>query len=491
MKEELNKLEQEARRLEPSPEERKRLRESIINYTEDFINRLPNHTDMPTYQLSEGKGKGILDLPIGEAHDLSQLINLVKENVDSEGLNPASGGHLGYIPGGGIYTSSIADYWADITNRYAGVFFANPGAVRMENHILNWMKEMVRFPKEALGNISSGGSIANLIAIVTAREAKNLEPEEYRKAVVYLSPQVHHCIHKALNIAGLKNAIWRRVPLDEYYRMQPDTLAEMIREDRNNGLNPWLLIASAGTTDTGAIDPLDELADIASSEGLWFHIDAAYGGFFIMLDEFRQKLAGIARADSVVMDPHKGLFMPYGLGVVLVKDGKALKEAFQYTANYMQDTQLHLDEISPADVSPELTKHFRGLRMWLPLMYHGLSPFKAAMQEKIYLARYFYEELKKLPNFELGPYPQMSVIVFRYIPENGNVEEFNKMLVQAVHKDGRLFLSSTNIEGKFTIRLAVLSFRTHKETMDLMLEILKEKIKEVKKILPRQSAEEH
>jgi aromatic-L-amino-acid decarboxylase len=477
----INKAAKEAGKLEPSPGERKEIRDRIIAYTDEFIDMLPNYDKMPAYSSSSDKGAEISKIPLGEAHELEEIIKLVKDNVDNEGLNPASGGHLGYIPGGGIYTSSVADYWADITNRYAGIFFANPGAIRMENHLINWMKELIGYPEDALGNLTSGGSIANLIAMVTAREAKNLAPEDYGKVVVYLSPQTHHCIHKALNIAGLKDAVWRNVPLDDQFRMKADALPAMIREDREKGLMPWMVIGSAGTTDTGAVDPLDQLAEIADQEDLWFHIDAAYGGFFILLDEYRERLSVMGRADSVVMDPHKGLFLPYGSGVVLVKNGKILNEAFHYSAHYMQDTDQHKDEISPADVSPELSKHFRGLRFWLPLMYHGIAPFTAALQEKIYLARYFYEELKKEEGFELGPYPQMSVVTFRYIPEGGNVEEFNKLLIKAIHEDGRLFISSTNINEKFILRLAVLSFRTHIETIDLMIEILKGKVAETKK----------
>lgn len=477
----LKKLEEEGKKLEPSPEEREKIREKVITYTEGFINDLPDLDKMPTYQLSEGKGSEILEYPIGKPYKLEKLIGLVKDNVDSEGLNPASGGHLGYIPGGGIYTSSLGDYWADITNRYAGVFFANPGAVRMENHLIDWMKSMIGYPKDALGNLASGGSIANLIAIVTAREAKNLHPKDYDKAVVYLSPQTHHCIDKALNIAGLQHARWRKIPLDEQYRMKPDMLQIMIEEDRANGLNPWLVIASAGTTDTGAIDPLDELADISERENLWFHVDGAYGAFFVLLEEYKNKLKALSRADSVVMDPHKGLFIPYGIGVVLVKNGTAVKNAFSYSASYMQDTVQHLDETSPAEVSPELTKHFRGLRMWLPLMLHGVDPFVACLEEKILLARYFYEELSKEDGWELGPFPQMSVVTFRYIPEQGNINEFNQRLIQKIHKDGRVFLSSTSINGTFIIRLAVLSFRTHKETIDFTLKMLKEKTEAIKK----------
>jgi len=208
---------------------------------------------------------------------------------------------------------------------------------------------------------------------------------------------------------------------------------------------------------------------------MWFHVDAAYGGFFVLTPSGKKALNGIERSDSVVIDPHKGLFLPYGLGVVLVKNGVHLKRAFAYQANYLQDTVQHQDEVSPAEVSPELTKHFRGLRIWLPLMIHGLAPFKAALEEKLLLAEYSYQKLKKMEGFEVGPKPDLSVVTFRYLPKNKDANEFNAALVKEIHDDGRIFLSSTTIEGVFTLRLAILSFRTHLATMDFTLNLLQEK----------------
>ena len=184
----------------------------------------------------------------------------------------------------------------------------------------------------------------------------------------------------------------------------------------------------------------------------------------------------MAASDSIVMDPHKGLFLPYGSGAVLVKDSKKLLDAHYYMPNYLQDTFDSREELSPADLSPELTKHFRGLRLWLPLKALGLKPFRAALEEKILLAQYFYKKIQQLDGFEVGPYPDLSVVTYRYIPSKGDVNEFNKKLVHEIHKDGRVFLSSTIVDDKFTLRLAVLAFRTHLETIDLTLEILKEKV---------------
>jgi glutamate/tyrosine decarboxylase-like PLP-dependent enzyme len=393
--------------------------------------------------------------------------------VDRPALNPASGGHLAYIPGGGLFPSALGDFLADISNNYAGIYFAGPGAVRMENKLIRWMCSLVNYPKSALGNLTSGGSIANLIAIATARDKKGIHAEEVRRAVIYLTHQAHHSCQKAIRIAGLRECIHRYIPTDHRFRMDVNALEGQLKNDIKAGFRPFLIIGSAGTTDTGAIDPLEEMSALSNEHDCWFHVDAAYGGFFTLLDEFRAAFKGIEQSDSVTIDPHKGLFLPYGTGAVLIRDVEALRDTHFYQANYMQDVIAENSEPSPADLSPELTKHFRGLRMWLPLQLFGLAPFKAALSEKIYLCRYFYEEVQQL-GFTVGPYPELSVMIYRFEPKSGDANAFNQKIIQMVRKDGRVFLSSTTIEGKVWLRLAVLSFRTHLHTIQTALTVLKE-----------------
>ena len=356
----LIELESAARLLEPDADNRQRARSMIIDYSEDFLSRIDS---LKAYENAKGKGEGLLESPITEeAIDIGWALELVRENVDTPGLNPASGGHLAYIPGGGIYYAALGDYLADVFNRYAGVFYASPGAVRMENMLIRWMCDIVGFPAEAGGNLTTSGSLANLIAVVAGRDAKNLRSADIPRSVIYLSIQTHHSVDKAIKVAGLGECVIRYIGLDDKFKMIPGELAEKVAADKADGLNPVMVIASAGTTDVGAIDPLPEIGAIAKENGLWYHIDAAYGGFFILTDEGKKKLRGIELADSVVIDPHKGLFLPYGLGVVLVRDVEHLKRSFGFNANYMQDAFASPDEVSPAEISPELTKHFRGLR---------------------------------------------------------------------------------------------------------------------------------
>ncbi len=246
-------------------------------------------------------------------------------------------------------------------------------------------------------------------------------------------------------------------------------------------LVPWLIVATAGTTDTGAVDPLPSIADIARENQLWMHVDGAYGGMFALCEMGKEILRGIEASDSLTIDPHKGLYMPMGTGAVLVRHGSHLLKAFQYHANYLDgaETAFASDQVSQSDLSPELTRPFRSLRLWLALKLTGVVPFQAALEEKLLLARHFHDGLQHLHNFVVGPRPDLSVITFRYHPKHGDANEFNEKLIQAIQRDGRIFLSSTRINGEVTLRLAVLGFRTHLDTIELALEILSQKAKEI------------
>lgn len=470
----IRRLERAARPLEPGATRRRALRHAVVASTERFLRRIRT---LKAFDETGGQGNGLLESPIGEhGIPLEAAMRLFEDEVVRPGGNPASGGYLAYIPGGGVYHAALGDFLAAVTNKYAGVFFAGPGAVRMENLLVRWAADLVGLPVTAGGHIASGGSLATLAAMATARDAHGLKGADFARAVVYLTTQAHHCIEKALRIAGLGEVQLCYIPTDERFRMRPDALAEAVSRDRAMGLRPWQIIAAAGATDTGAVDPLAAIAAIAERERCWFHVDAAYGGFFLLTEHGRRALAGIERADSVVLDPHKGLFLPYGAGVVLVRDARRLAETHGYTGHYMQDATRESGEVSPADLSPELSKHFRALRMWLPLKLLGTAPFQAALEEKLLLARYFHRAAGML-GFEVGPEPDLSIVTFRWVPRGAapeRVNQINQQIVDGVRRDGRVFLSSTMLEGRFTLRLAVLAFRTHRQTIDLALRVLRE-----------------
>jgi glutamate/tyrosine decarboxylase-like PLP-dependent enzyme len=464
-------LEKIAAQLDPSEEQRSFILKSTIEYINEFLNQL---SDQPGYSASNFKKLDSMKIE-EEGKPIEAILDVLKTEVDNAGISSASGRHLGFIPGGGLWASSIADLLGDVSNKYAGIAFSGPGSVKMESQVIRWMTGLMGYPSNAFGNLTSGGSIANLIAVKAARDFYEINSTNVKKAAIYFGEQTHHSIYKALNITGLHEAVLRKIPVDQNFRIDTNELKLQIQADKAAGLNPFLVIASAGTTDTGAVDPLNEIADICSEHKTWFHVDAAYGGFFMLLDEMKKKLKGIERSDSVVLDPHKTLFLPFGSGAVLLRDGKLLLSSNSSRASYLADAE-DADDINPADTGIELTRPNRGLRMWLPLQLHGVALFKACLQEKIVLSNYFYEQIGKI-GFETGPQPDLTVSIFRYPGDVDN--RINQHLINAIHEDGRVFLSSTIIKGKLWLRCAVVAHRTHQNEIDLALQMIGENLEEV------------
>jgi len=458
--------------LDPDAPGRAAIRDPVVEYAEKFLDALPG---LPAYHVTSDKGRAIRDIKFSdEPRPVEDILAVLAEHVDGPGLNPASGGHLGYIPGGGLYSASLADYLSDVTNRYAGVFFSSPGAVRVEHQVVRWTADVVGFPENAGGTLTSGGSIANLVCLAAARDSRGIKSRDIERVVVYLSRQTHHCVAKALRVLGMSECVKRYIALDDHFRLRPDALAAQIEADKREGLLPWVVVASAGSTDVGALDPLDAIADVAEQHGLWYHVDAAYGGFFMLLPRMRPRFKGIERADSTVLDPHKTMFLPYGLGVALVRDAETLLTAFRSDAPYLQDTHQERDELSPADLSPELTRPFRGLRLWLPLLVHGVAPFRASLEEKLLLTEWLALELRN-KGWEVGLEPDLSVLTYRWVPEGAKPEQvdmINARVVDLVKRDGRVFVSSTTIEGRYTIRFAGVVHRSHLSTVRTLVEVL-------------------
>jgi len=476
MRNRLEQLEKVAVLLDPAANHRKEITEQTVDFAEAFLEKLPG---MNAFEPDVGSSK-LLDQPFGEnAGDMAALLETLDQAVNTEGINPASGGHLGYIPGGGVYPSALGDFLADVSNRYSGISYASPGAAKVEQQLVHWMTQLVGYPPASGGDLTSGGSVANLTAIIAARETMGLRSRDIEKSCIYMTADTHHCVDKSIRAAGLGECQKRHVPMDDHFRMDVSALKAMISQDQSAGLRPWLITASAGTTDTGAVDPVTEIAELAELHGLWLHVDAAYGGFFLLCEEGRQVLHGLDKAHSIVLDPHKGMFLPYGSGAVLVRDVEWLAQSQAYEADYMQDANSVEGNYSPADLSLELSRPFRGLRFWLPLKLFGLAPFRAALAEKIWLARYFHEELEKLPGWEVGPYPELSVATFRYVPDQGDPNDFNERLVEAIRADGKVFISSTLIDEKFVLRLAILHFRTHLDRVDYLLRLLQQLVSEI------------
>lgn len=473
-------LEPLTRPLEPGPAERADLTRAAVAHAESFLRWIDS---APGLSPDAGSDTALAAAPIGrDPIGLERALAFLADHVDFTGQNTTAPGFFAYIPLGNVYHSAIADFLAAVSNRFSGRLDASPGAVRIENQVLGWLASVVGYPVACGGNLASGGSMANLIAIVTAREAAGIRSRDAERAVVYLTDQVHHCVPKGLRVAGMGECVVRRIPVDERFRMDPEALDRTMSEDARAGLRPWLVVGTAGTTDTGAVDPLEAMAEIAARRGAWFHVDGAYGAVFALCAEGRELLRGMGRSDSLVLDPHKGLFVSLGLGAVLVRDASVMRAAYSFEANYIPEEALNREEPSPMQYSPELSRPFRALRLWLPLQVMGTAPFEAAVEEKLLLARYAYARLRDIDGIEVGPEPELSIVVFRPMAAGGgDTDVLCTRLERALYEDGRISLSSTTLGGARWLRFAVLSLRTHRAAVDEAISIIEEKLAEARR----------
>lgn len=399
-------------------------------------------------------------------------------------LSTTSPGYLAYVPGGGLMASALADLVANVLNRYTGLAAPAPALVALENDVLTWLAGEVGFGAAATGTFTSGGSLATLLGIVAARDTCG--DEDLRRLVAYTSSESHGSVAAAFRLAGFPPSNLRMVSTDARFRMDTRALENAIRADRVNGFKPFLVIAAAGTTNTGAIDPLPLIGQLSKDEGLWFHVDGAYGGAFTLCEEGRRRLAGIERADSITLDPHKGLFLPYGTGCVLFRErSPASRITSAHGEDYLQDFRSQdggQTTLSPADFGVELSRPFRGLRLWLPLMLHGARPFRELLAEKLALAERLHDGLvamgaRGVPVEAIMP-PQLSVVPFRLVRQRGEASAEwnarNAAFLAAINARRRNFLSSTLLPGEdgpvLTLRVCILSHRTHESNVLRCLE---------------------
>jgi aromatic-L-amino-acid decarboxylase len=411
---------------------------------------------------------------------LADALALLFDRAVPTSFNTAGPGYLAYIPGGGLLHAAVADFVADAVNRYTGVWLAAPGLVQLETNVLRWLASVVGYPDTALGILTSGGSLANFSAVVAAR-AERLG-ERFLDGTLYVSDQVHHSVQKAARLAGFPSDAVRVVASDRHFRVRLDELDAAVRRDRATGRRPFLLVGSGGTTNTGAVDDLAALGDLAAREALWFHVDAAYGGFFALTERGRRALAGMERADSITLDPHKGLFLPYGTGALLVRDVATLRRSHATEGAYlptMQDADAFVDY---CQISPELSRPFRGLRLWLPLQLLGTAAFRTALDEKLDLARAAADALRAMPGIEIVAEPALSTVAFRAVwPGLGAAETNarNRGLLDAVNRRRRVYLTGTTVNDRFLLRICVLSFRTHRDRMQQGLDDIREALGQV------------
>lgn len=394
------------------------------------------------------------------------LLDHLFDDLIPRSFTTPSAGYLAYIPGGGVYPAALADFIADTTNRYTGVFIAAPALVQLESNVLDWLRDWMEFPVGTAGLLTTGGSGATFNAIVCARES-HLGPD-IRSGVLYCSTQAHHSISKAAKLAGIAADRVRELPVDDLFRMNVDALRDAIANDRAQGLRPFFVASSAGTTNTGAVDPLHAISDLCAQEGVWHHVDGAYGAFFHMCPELRPLLAGLSRADSLTLDPHKGMFLPYGTGALLVRNGEALRTVHSATAGYLPQNQ---DEFyDPSQYGPELSRGFPGLRVWLSVKLYGAARYRAAIAEKRALALWTAQQIASIPGIEIDAEPQLSLFAFHVeglgITTQEQQNTATAALVENVTARGKVILSGCMVDGRYLARICVLSFRTRQSHME-------------------------
>lgn len=447
--------------LEPDPRQRRLLLDAAADLLDEFYGELDELAVLGE-SLAEHEGR-LLDATPGEdGREADDLLDLIRLANRPGSLHP-SGGHMAYIPNGGLYTGAVGEFIAAGLNRYTGVTLGAPGFARLEASVLRWLEDLFELPEgDAAGLLLSGGSMANFTALVAARTARL--PEEFTSGTIYVSPHVHHSITKAARLAGFPDRRVRVVGVDRDLRMDTDSLAAALAADRDAGLHPFMVVGSAGTTDSGAVDPLSDLATVAHENGLWFHVDAAYGGFFQLTERGRKRLVGIGTADSITLDPHKGLSIPFGVGALLVRDRATLVDANQGKGAYLQDQAESAIDFST--LGPELTRPFRGLQVWLPLHLHGIGAFRTELDEALDLAEHAFERLRSLAWVERIWRPDLSIVAFQAAGDRA------RAALEAANRSGEVFLSSTSIEGRYTVRLAILNRRTTRHHVDTAIDLM-------------------
>ena len=448
----------------------RRLVDEAMRRIVEHIESLPRQPAANVEDATEFARTLIEPLPVRAERYEKLLDDLFNEYIPRS-FNAAGPGYLAYIPGGGLFYAAVADLIADAVNRYVGVFAAAPALAQIEANVVRWLCEIVGYGRGSGGVLTTGGSLANFIAIVTAR--KELLPDDFLRGTLYCSDQVHHSFQKAANLAGFPYQNIREVPSDELFRIRTDALQEAIARDRLAGFTPFLVVGSSGTTNTGAIDDLEMLASIAEREELWFHVDGAYGAFFMLTERGRSRMRGIEKADSIVLDPHKTLFLPYGTGGLVVKDAQSLRRAHSLHADYLPQMQETDELVDFCEISPELSRDFRGLRVWLPLKLFGIEPFRQQLDEKLDLIEYATEGLKTIDGIEIVTQPQLTVVAFRHNKLD------NRALLSRINAKKRVMLTPTILGGEFVIRICIVSFRTHREQIDMCLQDIRAAVAEL------------
>ena len=444
------------------------------------VDRIVQHlTEMDTEPawdfLTREEGERRLREPVPEkGTPLEELIPVLYRDVLAYAGRIGHPRFFAFVPSAVTFAGVMGDFIAAAHNPFVGTWLGGSGPSMLELVVMDWIRDMLGLPPGSGGLLTSGGSAATVMAMVVARQATGVATED---AIIYTSDQTHVCVPRAAWIAGFPKPAVRTLPTGDRYRLDPDHLARTVESDRKSGKHPFMVVANAGATNTGDVDPLPELGELAARESLWFHVDAAYGGFARITKRGRKALAGMETADSWVLDPHKWLFQGYECGSLLVKNPDLLRETFQIFPEYMQDVRLGEEQPNFGDRGIQLTRTSRAFKIWLSLKNLGLDAFRKAVDRSLDLALLAEQRIRNDPGFELLSPARLGVVCFRIaadgVPE-GDLESRNREVLTRLNQSGYAFLSSTRLQGKFSLRLCILSHRTTEADVHGVLDRLRE-----------------
>ena len=385
---------------------------------------------------------------------------------------------MGYVPSIPTFPSLAGDWIATGFNFFAGVYTVAAGPNEVELTVLEWFRQWMGMPEGSRGLLTSGGSNATLTAVVAARHAALGDSADHTaKLTAYTSDQAHSSVMRAAWIAGVSRDKVRAVPTDDQLRIRPDALAAAIERDRSAGLQPFLIVGSAGTTNTGAVDPLDAIADLAAREKLWFHVDAAFAGFAVLTERGRALLGGLGRADSITLDPHKWLYVPFECGCLLVHDPKKLEAAFHILPDYLADVQARDQAVNFADSGEQLTRYARAFKVWVSVHDFGMAAIRAEIDRCMSRADLAERLVREAPDLEVLSAAQFGIVCFRVHPRGMDdaaaLDALNERVNTAVNDSGKVLMSSTRLRGAFSLRLCLLNYRQTDDDVRTVIEMVR------------------
>jgi aromatic-L-amino-acid decarboxylase len=478
--------------LDINEDELRELSDQFVNLAHNYF---ANVSNFPVFPQTTGDeiAKQLDAPPPTKAQSLAELLIDCQNVIDGCRHN----GHprfFGYVASPSTPAGAFADLLASTVNPSVTSWRSAPAATQVERTVVRWLGSLIGYDENAQGLLTSGGSMANLTALLMAHRVKagNVISQtgllnSGARMMIYASDQVHFSIVKAADILGLGKESVRLLPADNNFCMDADALREAVQHDLDGGLRPFCVVASAGTAGTGAIDPLTDIADVANEFNLWFHVDGAYGAPAAMTEKRRAMFAGLERADTVSLDPHKWLYTPVDCGCLLYRDAAAARQAFVTEADYVKvHEQAEIESFAFWDYGVELSRRFRALKVWLTLKYYGARRIAAAIADDIAMAEYMAAQVESAEDLELLAPVQLSICCFRYVPpamrEHGKDAELNRLnerIMHRVQRGGRAYLSNAMLRGKFALRACIINFRTTRADIDLTLEIVREAAKEI------------